>query len=608
MPALVTQQGRPLLFGSSDIRRQALQDNRAQMNQGGIFDRVGNRSRYDQSQQRQDEVLQQLNDQAMRERMQGRDLSTQVAMQGNEINSRYGLAAQESKARERLAAQEFGHSMARLNAEFGFKSGEGNKERTHVKDMAGFEAQLKEIANSKDFQRDLSLLAVKFGMSEEQARNAFDRLLTQKGVENQYLQDNESQKHGFGLETLGAEHANDTDMERVRSRYDMLANDQKFGQESQLASQQFGFDKEKTQMDRDLALRNQDSYWDRYSTENRGLNEQKFTQEQKAAQANIDRQFDSQFDMALAETRGMKGNLTEAGDVLLNTIEEKVAEMQSSVQKGDMDAQWRRQAQQEIMGLIGQARQPNLLKPNTFQRGDKTFTTDNKNNWIELNPNANQVKELPNGLVIVYDNDGRPLPATPPRQSSSSGGQDYDAFIEQARATLKRTHPVTNEELPYDEEKVRALAQKFRADAMGQGEPPVIDPRYGNSGPPDNLRANQMMDEMNRGNRMFQGRQSGPPAAMMQRGPTGGGPQQAPQPPRPQNTMQGQQAAPQIAPIEQQRLQAAGFDGRQLVMARQILESNKDILSQVSSVEELPEQLRLQISHALQIHNIASGR
>src|SRR3990167_4679167 len=53
----------------------------------------------------------------------------------------------------------------------------------------------------------------------------------------------------------------------------------------------------------------QDDYWDRYGTENRALNEQKLTQSQQQAMAEINQRKDEQFDMALNDLISKRGNL-----------------------------------------------------------------------------------------------------------------------------------------------------------------------------------------------------------------------------------------------------------------------------------------------------------
>ena len=584
-------------------RRQA-------MNQGGSFDRVGNRSRYDQSQQRQDEVLKQLNDQGMRERMQGRDLSTRMAMQGNEINSRYGLAAQEAKARERQAAQEFGHSMARLNAEFGFKSGEANKDRSHVKSMADFEAQLREVAASKDFQRGLERLAVEYGMSKEEATTAFNRMLEGKQVDFQNQTTRDQALHGFGQQDLrlqsqlGEQEAQsqfgrDAQMEGVRSRYDLLGQEQRFGHDRQLNEQKFGYDKTLS----DMETERQFGYQDRQNDYAMGLNEQKFTQQQQQAMQEINRRKDEQFDMALNEARGRADNLNPHGQRLLKEIEDGVSEIEAIAPKNGEE--WARQAKQQLLGKIGQAMQPQLLqsKIQTIDpEGKVKGWYDQKKEWRELPPpNANSIEALPPDILmnggVWRGPDGSPRGFIQPQKGTAPGSASYQDDIKAiAEIAAKSQKPALDEEtgrqmlgvdgkplyVPLTWEEAEEKFELQRRRGQGQGD------AWGGG-------------DMN--SNWAGGQPNQPPQqqGMMQRGPQA-------QPPRPQNTMQGQQQAPQIAPIEQQRLQAAGFDGRQLVMARQILESNKDILSQVSSVEELPEQLRLQISHALQIHNIATGR
>ena len=338
----------------------ALEARRQRMNQGGPFDRMGNRSRYDQSQQRQDAVMQQANDIGMRERMQGRDLMTQIGMQQNDIASRYGLAAQEAKARERQAAQSFGHTMAQLNAEFGFKSGEANKERSHVKSMADFEAQLKEVASSKDFKRSLERLAVEYGMSKEKATTAFERMLQGKQVD----------------------HSNAVDMEGVKSRYDLLGNDQKFGHDQQLNeqqfgfdtrrdAQQFGFDTQKNQQTSDLALRNQDQYWDRYRDENQALNTQKFTQNQQQAQARELQLRDQQLNAALDSSMMLYDNLDRQGK---DALDKAQADLASINEDPHLDDNEKMQARQQlVMPQLQKAMNPQRIVNYEKKYGDSMY-------------------------------------------------------------------------------------------------------------------------------------------------------------------------------------------------------------------------------------------
>jgi len=523
------QDGRPMALGASDIRRLVLQNQRQAMNSGGgVFDTVGNRSRYDQSMERGQQIAQQQNDIGMRERMQGRDLSTQMAMQGNDIQSRYGLAAQQAKIRERQAAQEFGQSMARLNAEFGFKAGESDKERSHVKTMADFEAQLREVASSNDFRRGLEKLAVEYGMSKEQATTAFERMLEGKQVD----------------------HSNAVDMVGVKSRYDMLGNDQKFGHDQQINQQQFGFDTQKQQQSSDLALRNQGQYWDRYRDENQALNEQKFTQQQQQAMQEINRRKDEQFEMALNEARGRSDNLNPHGQQLLREIEDGVAEIEATRASGRFDENEVRAAKQTLLGKIGQIMQPQLLQSKIQSidpEGRVKGWYDQKKEWRELPPpNANAVEPIPPEIAqrggILRGPDGQPMQYISPQKPTSAA--EIDPTIRRDEWISERLKQKTNDPLNPGGRYVtpQEAVAEWKQIQQAFAEPSPVQQQ-----------ALQQIDARGYSDRpateaeMRQGiPQRGQQQGMMQRGPQA-------QPPRPQNMM----------PNQAQGFQQAGMQGGQ---------------------------------------------
>lgn len=397
-----------------------LQERRQRMNQQGrLFDREGNRSRYDATVERGDRQSEQLNDIAMRERLQRQQLGAEMAMQGADIQSRYGLAAQEAQARERQAAQEFGHAMAQLNSEQGFKAGESNKQRSHVKSMADFEAQLREVAASKDFKRGLERLAVEYGMSKEQAATAFERMMEGKQVDFANQQSRDQSLHGLGQQDmrlqsqLGEQAAQsqfgrDEQMEGVRSRYDMQKAEQGFGFDQARAESQFGFDTDLNKQQADLDLNRQEQYWDRYRDENRGLRELDFTQDQKAAEAEIARDKEAQFDTAINELRSRKGNLNPRGTELLNKIENGLAELDAS--EAEQGHEVTLHGKQQMMGLLSEAMSPQMLQKRTEKVGDLEFFYDKQGNRVPVNREPKIIplkpEHMANGFAAV-DADGR---------------------------------------------------------------------------------------------------------------------------------------------------------------------------------------------------------
>jgi len=569
-----------------------LEARRRRMNQQGLmFDVEGARSRYDQTMERGQQIAQQQNDIGMRERMQGQQLGAQMAMQGADIQSRYGLAAQEAKARERQAAQAFGHTMAQLNAEFGFKAGESNKDRSHVKSMADFEAQLREIASSNDFKRGLEKLAIEYGMSKEQATTAFERMLEGKQVDFEHQSQRDQSQHGYGQQDmrlqsqLGEQAAQsqfgrDAQMEGVRSRYDMLGNEQKFG-----------FDTQKQQQASDLALRNQDQYWDRYRDENRGLNEQKFTQgqQQQVQQALMARS--EQFDAAMDQAMTLHDSLNRRGRDGISEVQATLAQLEAEHTAGKWDDMEFLHHKLSLLPNLQKAASMANIVPQTKKVGDKEFWIDpTTKERIEVNqpervrPLTPQERE--SGLIgFGPDNSARVVyqPKESAKDQDSQLLMPYKDAYGMALSQLTVEDPITMQKTIPKSSAVHDLAMEI-ATGQYRDRMPVSEPPLPNS--------------------------PGGPS------PQGQGMLQRPEAPRPQNTMQGAAAPGQSntwlpdvirkppAPLPQNQMQAfqqAGMQ-QQPQQATPVENAAKfvyELRAQFPDLNTMPPQKRQELEQAL---------